>query len=336
MKNNRLVLAARPKNRIQVSDFKMETVEVPPLQEGTFLIKVHYLSVAPVMKFYMLDGAGIENMLQIGDVMRGRGVGQVVESKHPDFRVGDIVQGKCGWQEYVVCDGSPYYMMYKVQQRGLSYSTALGILGMTGFTSYFGLFYVGELKKGDAVLVSAAAGGVGSNVGQLAKIKGAKAIGLASTDEKCKLLTEKLGYHAAINYTTDDVSARIDHYFPDGIDVYFDNVGAKILDIALSKLRRYARIVCCGRISQYDDVQNSDYDLKNWHKVGANCAKMQGFFIYDYEQEFPKAEKEMAQWINEGKLSFQEDILEGLENMPVALNRLFERKNIGKQLVKIS
>ncbi len=336
MKNNRLVLAARPENRIKVSDFKMETVDIPNIKEGTFLIKVLYLSVAPVMKFYMLDGAGIEKMLQIGDLMGGRGVGKVVESKHQDFEVGDIVQGKCGWQEYVVCDGSPYYMMYKVRQRGLSYSTALGVLGMTGFTSYFGLYSVGELKEGDAVLVSAAAGGVGSNVGNLAKIKGARAIGLASTDDKCRLLTETLGYYGAINYSTENVSERIDHYFPDGIDVYFDNVGAKILDIALSKLRRYARVVCCGRISQYNDVQNSDYNLTNWHKIGANCAKMQGFFIYDYEKEFPKAEKEMAQWINEGKLSFQEDVLKGLENMPVALNRLFERKNIGKQLVKIS
>lgn len=336
MKNNRLVLAARPGEFIKKSDFKMETVELPPLKDGDFLIKTLFLSVAPVMKFYMLDGAGIENPMQIGETMRGRGVGEVVESKNPNYEIGDIVQGKCGWQEYVICDGSPYHMMYKVHQRGLSYSTALGVLGMTGFTSYFGLYHVGELKEGERVLVSAATGGVGSNIGHLTNIKGGKAVGLASTDEKCALLTEKLGYIGAINYTKENVLERIDHFFPEGIDVYFDNVGGEILDIALTKLRRYARVVCCGRISQYADIENTDYCLKNWHKVGATRSKMEGFFIYDFEKDFPQAEKEMAEWIEEGKLSYQEDVLEGLENMPVALNRLFERKNIGKQLVKIS
>ncbi len=314
----------------------MQSVDIPPLKDDEFLIKVLFLSVAPVMKFYMLDGAGIESPMELGDTMRGRGVGEVVDSKNKDFQVGDIVQGKCGWQQYVVCDGSPYHMMYKVNQRGLSYSTALGILGMTGFTSYFGLYKVGALQEGENVLVSAAAGGVGSNVGQLACIKGARAVGMASTDEKCKLLTEKLGYYGAINYKKENVSERIDALFPEGIDVYFDNVGGQLLDIALTKLRRYARVVCCGRISQYEDRENPNYSLLNWHKIGATRSKMQGFFIYDFEGEFPKAEKEMAHWIKEGKLRYQEDILEGLENMPVALNRLFEGKNIGKQLVKIS
>ncbi len=336
MKNNRLTLAARPGAYIDPSDFKLESVEIPSLKEGEFLIKVLFLSVAPVMKFYMLDGAGIENPMQIGDVMRGRGVGEVVQSKHPNYQVGDIVQGKCGWQEYVVCDGSPYYMMYKIEQRGLSYSTALGVLGMTGFTSYFGLYTVGALKEGDRVLVSAAAGGVGSNVGHLAKIKGASAVGIASTDEKCKMLVDKLGYTAAINYSKENISDALDHYFPDGIDVYFDNVGGEMLDIALTKLRRYARVVCCGRISQYTHVDSSEYALKNWFRIGKTRSRMEGFFIYDFEEEFPKAEREMAQWIRDGSLTYQEDILDGLENMPIALNRLFQKKNVGKQLVRIS
>ncbi len=333
--NKRLTLAARPEKGIKVSDFKMETVEIPKLKKNEFLIKVLFLSVAPVMKFYMLDGAGIESPMKIGDTMRGRGVGEVIASNNAEFVVGDIVQGKCGWQEYVVCDGSSYHMMYKVSQRGISYSTALGILGMTGFTSYFGLYKIGALKKGENVLVSAAAGGVGSNVGKLARIKGAKAVGLASTDEKCKILTEKLGYHGAINYKKENVSERIDAFFPDGVDVFFDNVAGAILDTALTKLKRYARVVCCGRISQYENIDGTEYQLKNWHFIYKTRSKMQGFFIYDFEEEFPKAEKEMAQWIKDGKLTFQEDILEGLENMPVALNRLFEKKNVGKQLVRI-
>jgi len=203
MKNKRLVLAARPTGLlVKNSDFEMETVSIPQLKEGEFLVKVLFLSVAPVMKFYMQDGAGIEAPLQFGETMRGRGVGEVVDSKNPNFKIGDIVQGKCGWQEYKVCDGSPYHMMYHVKQRKVPYSTALGVLGMTGFTSYFGLYDVGRTQSGDSVLVSAAMGGVGSNVGSLAKIRGAKAVGLAGTDEKCKLLTEKLGYYGAINYKT--------------------------------------------------------------------------------------------------------------------------------------
>lgn len=338
MKNKRLVLAARPSGLlIKKTDFRIEEVELRPIKEGEFLIQVLFLSVAPVMKFYMQDGAGIESPLQFGEVMRGRGVGKVIQSKHPNFQVGDIVQGKCGWQEYKICDGTPYHMMYKVQQRKVPYSTALGVLGMTGFTSYFGLYEVGQLKKGDNVLVSAATGGVGSNVGHLANIKGAKAVGMASTDQKCKVLTEKLGYIGAINYTKENIAERIDHFFPKGIDVYFDNVGGEILDIALTKISRYARIVECGRISQYEEsLDKGGYALNNWHKIGATRSKMEGFFIYDYEKDFPKAEREIAQWIKEGKLTYQEDILEGLVNMPTALNRLFERKNIGKQLVKIS
>lgn len=336
MENNRLTLAARPDNLIKTTDFKMVTSTVPALKQGEFLIKVLYLSVAPVMKFYMLDGAGIEAPMKLGDTMRGRGVGEVIASEHPSYQVGDIVQGKLGWQQYMVCDGSPYYMMYKVTQRGLSYSTALGVLGMTGFTSYFGLYKVGELKAGENVLVSAAAGGVGSNLGHLANIKGSRAVGLASTPEKCELLTEKLGYFGAINYVDDDVDGAIKKYFPEGIDVYFDNVGGWILDTALTHLRRYARVVCCGRISQYEDNDNAEYALKNWHYIGKTRSKMQGFFIYDFESAFHIAEAEMANWIKEGKLHYQEDILEGLANMPIALNRLFTRKNVGKQLVKIN
>ncbi|WP_350291535.1 NADP-dependent oxidoreductase [uncultured Croceitalea sp.] len=338
MKNKKLVLAARPSGLlIKETDFRMEEEDIRPLKNGEFLIKVLFLSVAPVMKFYMQDGAGIEAPLQFGDTMRGRGVGEVIESKNTGFKVGDIVQGKCGWQEYKICDGTPYHMMYKVKQRKAPYSTALGVLGMTGFTSYFGLYHVGELKAGENVLVSAATGGVGSNIGNLAKIKGAKAIGLASTDEKCRLLTERLGYVGAINYKTENIAERIDHYFPNGIDVYFDNVGGEILDIALSKIRRYSRTVLCGRISQYEEsLHKSEYSLKNWYRVGATRSMLKGFFIYDFESQFDQAESQMALWIEEGKLTYQEDILEGLSQMPIALNRLFERKNKGKQLVKIS
>lgn len=337
IKNRKLVLAARPTELIKDSDLNLVEETLRPLQAGEILIKTLYLSLAPVMKFYMIDGAGIEAPLEIGDTMRGRGVGEVVDSQNESFSIGDIVQGKFGWQEYVISSVTPYDMMYKVNTHGLSPSTALGVLGVTGCTSYLGLYDVGELKENDVVLVSSAAGGVGSLLGQLAKLKGATAIGLSSTDEKCALLTDKLGYAAAINYRKENVNERISELCPDGIDVYFDNVGGEILDIALLHLKRYARVVECGRISTYKkNLREQDYHLKNWHMIGATRSTMIGFFIYDYESKFADAIKQMSEWIKEGKLVYQEDVLEGLERMPEALNRLFQGKNIGKQLVKIS
>ena len=336
MINRKLVLAARPISLIKNSDFRLVEEEVPSLTEGELLIQTHYLSLAPVMKFYMSDGAGIENKLQFGETMRGRGVGQVVASKNEAFQIGDYVHGKFGWQEYVISTASDYDMIYKVSQTSLPISTSLGILGITGYTSYFGLYEVGELKQGDNVLVSAAAGGVGSTVAGLAKIKGANVIGMTSTDEKKKLLTSHLSYDHAINYKTENIGEKIDEYFPDGVDVYFDNVGGEILDLVLTKINQYARVVCCGRISTYkDSLSEQNYHLKNWHRIGGQRARMQGFFIYDYKDRFPEAENYMSQWIEQGKLMYQEDIVEGLENMPQALNRLFEGKNVGKQIVKV-
>ena len=336
MTNRKLVLAARPQGLIKDSDFNLISEEIPALKDGEFLIRTEFLSLAPVMKFYMLDGAGIEKPLQFGDTMRGRGTGVVVDSKNAQFKIGDKVNGKFGWQEYVISKGSSYDMMYKIKQSQLPSSTSLGVLGVTGFTSYFGLYDVGQLRPGDKVLVSAAAGGVGSALGCLAKIKGAETIGMTSTEEKKKLLIEKLSYDHVINYKTENVSERISEIWPNGIDVYFDNVGGEILDIALSKLKKYARVVCCGRISTYkDNLRDQKYHLKNWHMIGANRAQMKGFFIYDYEDRFPEAEQKMTQWILEGRLNYQEDIQHGLEQMPRALNRLFEGKNVGKQLVRI-
>jgi len=334
--NRKLTINARPVGLIKSTDLRLEESEVRDLKEGEFLIKTQYLSLAPVMKFYMIDGAGIEAPLPIGSTMRGRGVGEIISSRNDQFKLGDIVQGKFGWQEYVISKGVADDMMYLVETDGLSSSTALGILGITGYTSYFGLYHIGELKEGDQVLVSAAAGGVGSIVGQLATIKGAEAIGMTSTDEKCSILVKKLGYKAAINYKTENVAEKLLELFPHGIDVYFDNVGGEILDLAINHLNKYARIIMCGRISTYtDSLKEQGYSLKNWHKIGVARAKMHAFFIYDYESQFHVAKSDMIRWIKEGKLNYQEDVLDGLDKMPEALNRLFLGKNIGKQLVKI-
>jgi len=338
MVNRKLVLAARPKGLIKKTDLELVESPIPSLGDGEVLIKTKFLSLAPIMKFYMIDGAGIESPLQFGETMRGRGVGQIIDSKNPEFKTGDIVQGKFGWQEYVVSDCKADKMLYIVPANGLSPSTALGILGMTGYTSYFGLYDVGQVKEGENVLVSAAAGGVGSIVGGLAKIKGGRAVGLSSKDEKCDILRNKLNYDDTINYRKEDLNQRLKELFPNGIDVYFDNVGGEVLDTVLPHINRYARVVCCGRISTYNDIslKSQNYSLKNWHMIGATRSRMEGFFIYDYEKRIPEAYTNMLQWIKEGKLNYHEDILEGLESMPEALNRLFEGKNVGKQLVKIS
>jgi NADPH-dependent curcumin reductase CurA len=335
--NRQWLLAERPVDRpVRLSDFRFHDAPMPEPKDGEFVVRVVYASLAPVMRFYMLEGAAGEKPLAIGEVMRGRGVGQIVASRNPNFKDGEIVQGKMGWQEYAVSDGSPYWMMYKVHQRIVPVSTALGVLGVTGFTAYFGLFDIGQPKPGETVLVSGAAGGVGSSVAQLAKTVGCRVVGIAGSEEKCRILTEKLGYDAAINYKSDDVAAKMDALCPNGIDVFFDNVGGPILDAALARINNHARIVICGGISQYIAGSSEPYPVKNVYRLLRQNALMKAFFIYDYEPQFPEAERAMGQWVKEGRLTYQEDILDGIERMPEALMRLYEGKNRGKQLVRIS
>jgi NADPH-dependent curcumin reductase CurA len=334
--NRQWVLAARPQGAVREGDFRLVESPLAPLEPGQFRIRTLYLGVAAVMRGYMLNTEKFERPLAIGDVMHGRGVGRIVESRHPDYAVGEIVHGKLGWQEYAVADGSPYYLMYKVRQRVAPPSTALGVLGLTGFTSYLGLVDVGALRAGDTVLVSGAAGGVGSNVGQIARNLGASAVGIAGSAEKCRLLTERLGYRAAIDYRTEDVGRRIGELCPDGIDVFFDNVGGTILDAGLAHLRRHARVVLCGAISQYVDGVERPHALQNAFAIFKKMARMEAFFIYEMAEHFPRAEAALAAWIADGRLHYQEDVLEGLEQMPRALIRLFEGRNVGKQLVRLA
>jgi len=334
--NRRWLLADRPVGRaVRESDFRLAEAPIPTPGRGELLVRTLYLSVAPVMREYMIDGNGVEPPLAIGEVMRGRGVGQVVASRHPDFAPGDYVQAKLGWQEYSLNDGSPYWMMYKIRQRLVPLSTAIGVLGVTGFTSYIGLVDIGQPKRGETVLVSGAAGGVGSNLGWIARNLGCRVVGIAGTSAKCWMLTEKLGYDAAINYRTDDVPARIREACPSGVDVYFDNVGGEILDHALGALNRHGRVVCCGRIAETLKPADAGYRLRNWAVIEKQSATLRGFSIYDYAEDYPRAERQMAQWIAEGRMRYVEDVLEGLEQMPRALMRLFDGHNMGKQIVRV-
>lgn len=335
--NQQWTLAARPVGReVRKSDFALVTRPIPTLADGQILVRTLCLSVAPVMRDYMLDGAGFEKPLAIGEVMRGRGVGIVVESSNPGYSPGDIVQGKLGWQSYSISDGSPYYMMYKIRQRIAPLSTGIGVLGITGFTSYLGLVDIGRMQPGDVVLVSGAAGGVGSSVGQIARSLGAaQVIGIAGSAEKCQLLVERLGYDAAINYRTDNLEQRLRELLPNGFDVFFDNVGGKTLDTALKHMNKHARISLCGRISEYIGNAEQPYALTNYQYIHKRYATLQAFFIYLMEKDFPRAEAALARMIAQGELTWTEDVLDGLERMPEALIRLYDGSNRGKQIVRI-
>ncbi len=329
------MLASRPQGAVKVSDFRLTESPLRALNPGEFRIQVLYLGVAAVMRGYMLNTEKFERSLELGDVMHGRGVGRIVESRNPEWPVGEIVHGKMGWQDFAIADGSPYFLMFKVRQRQVPLSTALGVLGLTGFSAYLGLVHVGALRAGDQVLVSGAAGGVGSLVGQIAHNLGAQAVGIAGGPEKCQLLQTKLGYGAAIDYRNEDLQPRLAELMPEGIDVFFDNVGGAILDTALLHINRHARIVLCGAISQYIEGELTPYPLTNAYQIFKKMARMEAFFIYELSAHFAEAESRMAEWVAEGKLHYQEDILDGLERTPEALVRLFAGQNIGKQLVRV-
>jgi NADPH-dependent curcumin reductase len=333
--NMQWCLRARPDGPVRESDFELVVGKLPQIGPGEILCETAFLSVAPVMRLYMLNATAIEPPLALGDVMHGRGVGKVIASRHPEFVIGDIVQGRFGWQQFARLSGKREALTFKVTQNVAPISTALGPLGMTGWTAWVGLKEIGRLKTGQTLVVSGAAGGVGSIVGPIAANLGAHAIGIASSDEKCTLLTERLGYKAAINYRTQNVEARLQELCPEGINVFFDNVGGPILDAALANLAQYGRVVLCGRISQYLLGTEETYRLTNWGQIGAKRATMEAFFIYDYAHHFLEAENTMAGWIANGSLPYAEDISDGIETLPAALVSLFSGTNLGKRLVRV-
>jgi NADPH-dependent curcumin reductase CurA len=329
--NLQIRLAARPKGLPQDSDFQLTEEPIPQPEEGQVLVRNLFLSLDPAMRGWMNEGRSYVPPVGIGEVMRGLTIGEVVESRHPDFAVGDIVSGILGWQRYGVARGKE---LQKIPP-GIPPTVALGPLGMTGLTAYFGLLEVGQLKAGETVLVSGAAGAVGSIAGQIAKILGCRAVGIAGTDEKCRWLTGELGFDAAINYkTAKDLHEEIRRACPQGIDVFFDNVGGDVLDTALRSLALHARVVICGAISQY----NATGPMKgpsNYMALLVQRARMQGFVVFDYQSRYAEAQAQLGRWLAEGKLHYREDVVEGLENAPRALLRLFDGSNAGKLIVKL-
>jgi NADPH-dependent curcumin reductase CurA len=318
------------------SDFELRSEPVPPLEDGQLLIRNLWLSFDPTQRGWLNPVESYVPPVAIGEVMRAIAVGQVVESNHPGFVAGEFVSGAFGWQDWIVTSGMTALGPITKAPPGIDPKTMVGVFGVTGVTAYFGVVDLGQPTEGCTVLVSGAAGATGSVAGQIAKIKGAgKVIGIAGGADKCAWLVERAGFDAAIDYKSEDVEARIRAEAPKGVDVFFDNVGGSILEAALNNLAMRARVVLCGGISSYNAVELPP-GPRNYMQLVIMRARMEGFIVIDYLDRWAEAVAALATWVHDGLIVYEEDVQEGLENAPATLRRLFEGRNLGKQLLKIT
>jgi len=330
--NRQWRLAARPKGLPKATDWDLRTEAIPEPEEGQFLVRVLYISLDPAMRGWMNEGRSYVPPVGIGEVMRAGGVGRVIASKHPEFSVGDHVSGIFGVQEYASSDGRG---VIRVSPETAPLPQYLSVLGMPGMTAYFGLLDVGHPVTGETVVVSAAAGAVGQLVGQIAKIKGCRVVGIAGGTEKCRFIVDELGFDAAVDYKSEDVRAALREHCPDRVDVYFDNVGGDILDIVLTRLARHARIVICGSISQYNN-EGPVRGPSNYMTLLVDRARMEGFVVFDYAVRYAEGAQALAGWALSGKLKAREHIVEGLETFPDTLQMLFRGENSGKLVIQVA
>ena len=332
--NRQITLASRPVGYPKESDFNVVEVPMPTPADGEVLVKTIYLSVDPYMRGRINAAKSYAANVEIDDVMVGSVIAQVVASKHPNFKTGDVVNAGIGWQEYGVVAGDG---LRKIDPTIAPISTGAGILGMPGLTAYFGLLEVGKLQERETVFVSGAAGAVGSVVGQIAKIKGCRVVGSAGTDEKVAYIVDELGFDDAFNYKeVSDYNEELQRLLPDGIDVYFDNVGGEITDAVFLNLRIKGRVVICGQISQYNLEKPETGPRFLWYMI-TKRARIEGFLVSDFADQHTEGLVQMAEWVRQGKLKYRETIEEGgIENAPTAFISMLKGGNIGKQLVKIA
>ncbi len=331
MLNEQWLINARPTGRpLMDGDFKHVTVDVRPPSEGEVLVKVLYLGFDPAQKGWMENIGNYVAPTELGEVMRGSGIGEVIESRHPKFGPGDKVVGMLRWQRYATLSGAE---LQKVDDDNLL-TANLGALGTTGMTAYFGLLKHGRPQPGDTVLISGAAGATGSMAGQIAKIAGCRTIGIAGGAEKCAWLTSEVGYDEAIDYKNENVRTRLQALCPGQVNIFFDNVGGEILNAALGQLAMHARVVICGGISRYERGQ-MPAGPENYFNLIFMRATMSGFIVLDYIPEYAEARRRIRQWIRDGRITYKEDIQEGFANIPATLKRLFSGENFGKQLLRI-
>jgi len=335
--NRRFVLASRPQGAPTAENFRLEEQEIPAAKEGQLVLRTLYLSLDPYMRGRMSDAPSYAAPVQIDEVMTGGAVSQVVSSHHADFKAGDLVLGSTGWQSHAVVDAKE---VKKLEAAALKHpSLALGVLGMPGFTAFMGLLDIGQPQAGETVVVAAATGPVGSLVGQIAKIKGAKVVGIAGGEEKCRYAVEHFGFDECLDHRAPQLAERLKAACPEGIDVYFENVGGEVFDAVLPLLNTKARIPVCGLVSQYNATNLPDGKDRVPLLASTILRKrlrMQGFIIFDdYGHRYPEFAKQMSEWLEAGKVKFREDIVEGLENAPQAFIGLLEGKNFGKLVVKV-
>lgn len=329
--NHKFELAARPVGMPKRSDWSYKEEPVRELSDGEVLVKILYISLDPAMRGWMNEGKSYIPPVGIGEVMRALALGRVFASKNVNFAAGDHVYGPLGVQEFAITDGSA---IGKVDPRTAPLPVYLSVLGMPGMTAYFALLDIGKPQPGQTVVVSGAAGAVGSVVGQIAKIKDCRVVGIAGGAKKCGYVLNELGFDAAIDYKAEDLAKSLQKYCPRGIDVYFDNVGGDTLNIALAQLARGARVVICGAISQYNNTTPVK-GPSNYLSLLINRASMTGFLVSDYAARYGEAAREMAGWMAQGKLKSREDIVEGLETFPETLLKLFTGENFGKLMIKV-
>ncbi|POR56715.1 NADP-dependent oxidoreductase [Bosea psychrotolerans] len=333
--NRRIVLASRPTGRPTPGNFRLETVACPSPAEGQVLLKVLYLSLDPYMRGRMSAAKSYAAPVEIGQVMEGGTVAEVLESRHPGFKLGDIVLSHSGWQSHAVANGA---QLRKLDPAVAPVTTALGVLGMPGFTAYAGLLTIGQPKPGETVVVAAASGPVGSAVGQIARIKGARAVGIAGGEQKCAFIRETFGFDAVIDHSAPDFAEQLAAACPDGIDVYFENVGGKVWDAVFPLLNTFARIPVCGLVAQYNsegDFEGPDRLPVVMRQVLSKSLTIRGFIQREFVAQRPTFEQEMSRWLAEGAVKYKEDIVEGLANAPEAFIGLLEGKNFGKLIVKL-
>lgn len=331
MKNKQYLLASRPVGTPTADNWDFVETEVPEPGDNQVLIKVEYISLDPAMRGWMNEGKSYIEPVGIGEVMRAGTVGKILKSSDDNYQEGDYVYGHCGVQQYAV---APTKGLIKVDPNLAPLERYLGVLGMPGMTAYFGLLETGQPQAGETVVVSGAAGAVGTVVGQIAKIKGCRVVGIAGGQEKCDYLVNELGFDAAIDYKNSSVAKELKSACPDGVDVFFDNVGGDILDAVLTRINMKARIVICGAISQYNNTTPVK-GPSNYLSLLVNRAKMEGIVVFDNAKNYGKAAAEMAGWIAQGKLKAKEHVVEGIENFPETLLMLFKGENFGKLVLKV-
>lgn len=334
--NRRIVLAARPSGAVGPEHFRLEETAVPTLAAGQVLLRTLFLSLDPYMRGRMNDAPSYAPCVQLGHVMTGGAVSQVVASQHPDFHVGDRVMGYTGWQDYALSDGSGLTPLPADMARP---SLALGVLGMPGFTAYMGLMDIGQPQPGETLVVAAASGAVGAVVGQIAKIKGCRVVGIAGGDDKCHFVVDELGFDACLDRRSPDLSAQLAAACPRGIDIYFENVGGAVFDAVLPLLNTHARVPVCGLISLYSGGGSpaaADRLPALTRALLVKRIRMQGFIIFDYEGRQAEFSGPMQQWLAEGRVKFREDVVDGLEHAPRAFMGLLQGENFGKLVVRVA